>query len=252
MGRVNLTRLLAPALIFVGVAAAADAARDAVDAFLGRLAAAQVTDLLVEQEIALYHQDGRQVQSRGEQRIAIKVPRRLRVEQTVDGASDVRLTVGDRTWIRNREGNVVEAPPGDRGRQRTYLIAPFRRTADDLLAEWRALGVRTDVTQTVEVRHRPVIVIGAGPNDRQSPAVWLDRDYGVIRFVTREELPRGVSVIDLAFSEHRLVTPGYYFPHRQEAFADGKLLVRATVRALRVNPGLPDALFDPAALTRAR
>ncbi|MBI3634622.1 MAG: hypothetical protein HY216_00205 [Candidatus Rokubacteria bacterium] len=239
-------------LIFVATAGAADEAREAVDAFLSRLAVTPISDLFIEQQITLYHSDGRQVQSRGEQRLAIRVPRRLRLEQTIDGARDIRLSVDDRTWIKNREGKVVEAPPGDRARARTYLITPFRRTVDDLLAEWRAFGVRTDVIQQVEVRRRPVVVVGAGPDDRQSPAVWIDRDYGVIRFIAREELPRGPALIDLAFSEHRLVTGGFYFPYRQEAFTDGRLLVLVTVRSVHANTGLADSLFDPEALKHER
>lgn len=252
VGRLNLTRALGLLLIFVAAAGAADAAREAVEAFVSRVAATPVSDLLVDQQIALYHADGRQVLSRGEQRLAIKVPRRFRLEQTVDGGRDIRLSVGDRTWIKNREGKVAEAPPGDRVRERTYLLTPFRRTVDDLLAEWRAVGIRTDVTQQVDVRRRPVLVIGAGPNDRQSPAVWIDRDYGVVRFVVREPLPQGPALVDLAFSEHRPVTGAFYYPYRQEAFTDGRLAVLVTVRSVSVNTGLPDSLFDPDALKRER
>jgi hypothetical protein len=56
--------------------------------------------------------------------------------------------------------------------------------------------------------------------------------------------------VDLAFSEHRALTGGFFFPHRQEAFVDGKLLVLIVVRSVRVNTGLADALFDPDELRR--
>src|SRR2546430_10041322 len=48
-----------------------------------------------------------------------------------------------------------------RGNARTDLLVPFRRSAADLLTEWRALGVRDDVSHVVRVGGRPVTVIGA-------------------------------------------------------------------------------------------
>jgi hypothetical protein len=45
---------------------------------------------------------------------------------------------------------------------------------------------------------------------------------------------------------------GFALPHRQEAYLDGKLVVRVLVRSAAVNSGLDDALFDPDALRRGR
>src|SRR3989475_12847700 len=106
---------------------------------------------------------------------------------------------------------------------------------------------------TTLFRSRPITVIGARPGDRDVPAVWLDAQYGVIRFVTfvpRETLPTGPTTLDLAFSEHRPLPGGFFFPYRQELFVGGKLLMLFTVRSVDVNTNLPDALFDPDALRR--
>src|SRR5207249_2459658 len=81
-------------------------------------------------------------------------------------------------------------------------------------------------------------------------ATWLDAEYGVIRIVTRERLPNGPKLVDLALSEHRPLIGVYFFPRRQEAFIDGKLIVLITVRSIQVNTNPPDALFDPEALRR--
>jgi hypothetical protein len=97
-----------------------------------------------------------------------------------------------------------------------------------------------------------VTVIGARPGERDTPAVWIDPEHGVVRFIRRERLPKGEGVVDLTFSEHRPLAGGFFFPHRQEAFVDGKLLVLFVVRSVAVNTDLPDALFDPTALRQAR
>ena len=232
------------------VLAAADARR-AVEAFVARMARVRLTDLAIRQTFTLYDPDGRASQSSGEQQIFIKIPERQRVEQTVEGRREVRLTVGDHMWVRQPDGATVERAV-DRQSSRMHLFTPVRKSAADLLAEWRTLGIRDSVSQVVQVRGRLVTVIGAGPGDRTSPAVWLDDEYGVVRMVTRERLPTGPKLIDLNLSEHRMLEGGLPFPFVQELFTDGKLLLRVAVGSVRTNGNLPDALFDPDALRRER
>ena len=231
--------------------AAAGDARTAVDAFLAHLGDVHVADLVVDQSLTLFDPGGRHSQSSGEQRVYIKLPRRQRVEQTIDGQKEIRLTVGDRVWIRAADGKTFEAPPVGT-RDATQLLVPLRRTGADLLAEWRVLGVRDDVSYVTRSSDRTVTVIGARPGERTVAQVWLDPERGVVRFVTREKLPTGESVIDLALSEHRPLVGGFALPYRQEAYVDGKLVVRMLVRTAAANRGLDDALFDPDALRRGR
>ncbi len=241
--------LVAVTVVAASWAVASDAQR-AVEAFLAQVSGASVTDLTVRQTVTLFHPDGRHPQSAGEQRLFIKLPRRQRLEQTIEGQQEIRLTVGDRVWIRRPDGTVQEAPAGER--ERTHLFTTFHRSATDLLAEWKSFGVRDDVTHTVRVQGRPVTVIGAAPGDRTSPAVWLDAQYGVVRVVTHDRLPQGRALVDLSLADHRPLTGGFYYPYRQELFADGKLLLRITVQSVALNGNLSDELFDPEALRRAR
>jgi outer membrane lipoprotein-sorting protein len=250
--RVSRRLVALVAVLLAPLAAHASDTTAAVEAFVARLAGAQVSDLTIEQSFTLYHPDGRHPQGTGDQRVWFKVPRRQRIEQSLDGRHEVRLAVDDRVWIRDAAGRVTEAAPAERDRERTYLIMPFRRTAADLLAEWRTLGIRDDVGYAARIAGRNVTVIGARPGERDVASVWLDADYGVVRFIRRERLPRGESLVDVAFAEHRPLTNGVYFPHRQEAFVDGKLVVLIVVRAVAVNAGVPDDLFDPDALRRGR
>jgi len=224
-------------------------ARRAVEDFVARFGEAEVTDLVVTQTLTLYHPDGRHPQSTGEQRLFVKLPNRQRLEQTVDGRKEVHLAVGDRTWVW-REGKVTEATSSER--QRPQLITPFKRGADDLLAEWKARGVRTDVSHVTRYRRRTVTVIGAAPDDRQVPAVWLDPDYGVVRLVTREKVGSREGVVDLTLSEHRPLRDRVFFPFREEFFADSRLLFVISVKSVDVNRGLSDELFDPDGLRRLR
>lgn len=248
---------VAGSLVAVGLVAVAPAVvsadpRSAIEAYFGRLTDARLTDLVIDQSFTLYHPDGLHPRSSGEQRVFVKVPRRQRIEQTIEGQREVRLTVGDRVWIRKGDGRTYEAPPTDRQGERSYLVVPFQRSADDLLAEWRTFGVRDAVWHVTRVRGRPVTVIGAQPGDRESPSVWIDEEHGVVRFVTRETLPGGEAVVDLTFSEHRPIAAGFHFPHRQEVFVGGKLVMLVVVRRVTTDARLSDDLFDPEALKRRR
>ena len=240
-------------LASLGVGASPSVAQDAkaaVEAFVARLSDVSVADLVIVQNLTLYDPAGRHPQSTGTQRVLFKLPRRQRVEQTVEGQREVRLVVGDRAFVRQSSGQVYEAPALLRPSDRTDLLVPFRRSAVDLITEWRVFGVRDDVSHVVRVRDRPITVIGARAGDHNVPAVWLDPEYGVVRFVTRETLPTGPATLDLAFSEHRPLRGGFFFPYRQEAFVNSKLLLRITVRSVRLDTNPPDALFDPDALRR--
>lgn len=248
-----VTRALSPLVLglivaLVSGAAAADAQR-AVTTFVDRLSGAPVTDLTIRQQLTIYHADGLHPHSTGDQVLYVKVPQRRRVEQTIEGRRDIHLTVGNRAWIRPADGRIEEVPRERRAPDRTHLCTPLTRRPAELLAEWRGLGVRDDVSHEVRVRHRPVTVIGAKAGDRASPAVWLDDEYGIVRVIARA-VPKGPGLVDLTCSEHRPVANGIYFPHRQELFADGKLLLRLIVHSVTVNSNLPDSLFDPDALRR--
>jgi hypothetical protein len=235
--------LLAPAMSL------ASDATVAVEAFVTRLAGVTVSAVAIEQTFSLFHPDGRHPQSSGEQRVWLKVPRRQRVEETVEGRRRVRVVVGERAWERAADGRVYEVPV-DHEHERTYLIMPLKRTAADLLAEWRALGVRDDVSHVTRVNGRAITVIGAQPGERSVPSVWLDAEHGVVRFIRRERLPTGNVLVDLAFSEHRPLTGGFAFPYRQEAFVNGKLLLLVVVHSVTLNGSVPDELFDADALRR--
>lgn len=235
-------------LLFAGSAAAQDA-RQAVEQFVSRLGQVSVTDMMVTETLTLHNPKDSWQRVTGERRLWIKVPARQRQETKVEDFRELLVLNGDRLVV-ERGGKVFEAPPPDRARQRVHTLFPFPRTADDLLVEWRSLGVRTEVAEAVRVGGRTLTVIGARTGDRQSPSVWLDPDYGVVRFITREAGPGGPKLLDLAFSEHRKVPAGFFYPFRQEIFLNGKLLSVAVVRSVEVNTGLPDSLFDPDALLK--
>lgn len=248
MGRAAVLPLLLAAIgVGVPVAAAQDG-RAAVEAFVARFSNVQIGDVVIDQNLSVYLPDGQRPYLSGEQRMFFKVPQRQRVEQTLDGQREIQITVGNKVWVRRADGRVVELPAVEPLRTLPTVLVPVKRRAEELLAEWRARGVRTDVSHVTRVSARPVTVVGARLGDRDVSAVWLDPDYGVVRLVTREQLPNGTKLVDLTLSEHRPLAGRLYFPYRQEMFVDGKLLMLFTVRSIAINTNPADTLFEPASL----
>ena len=235
---------LAVVLLASGAVGAADG-RAAVDAFVARLGAVNITSLVIDHTVMQYDPAGRRVQSSAEHRLYLKVPRRLRIERAVAAGREVRLTVGERVWRRTADGRTSEVSAADPRRDGMHLLVPFRRRGADLLAEWNALGVRTDVSHETAVSGRVIVVIGARPGERTVPQVWLDPERGVVRFITRERLPAGERLVDRAFSEHRPLVGAFVLPYRQEIFVDGKLVFLVVIRSAQVNTNPDEALFDP-------
>jgi hypothetical protein len=244
----RLSALALLALAAWTVAVEATEPRAALERFLARAAGTPLRDLTIEQDLTVFNPDGRAVFASGTQRVIFRFPDQQRVEQTVEGRGEVRLTVRGKTWRRGSDGKVTELPQ-DRG-QAIALAVPLRRSADEVLAEWRALGIRDDRAHEVRMAGRVVTVIGAQPGERDRPAAWLDPEYGVVRFVAREAADPGPVLTDVSFSDYRPLVGPLFFPYRQETFRSGKLLVRLLVRSLTANTSPADALFDPSTLAR--
>jgi len=134
------------------------------------------------------------------------------------------------------------------------VLAALAASTPDAPAQDARAAVEAFVARVSDVQINDLVIDGARPGDHESPAVWLDPDYGVVRLVTRERNvtrnapPGGSRLVDLTFSEHRPLVGRLYFPYRQEVFVDGKLLVLFTVRSVAINTNPADALFDPASL----
>ena len=246
--RAGLVAAVVALATLAGAAANGAEPRVILERFIVRAAAIPLGDLTIEQDLTLFNPDGRAASATGTQRILFKPPDRQRVEQTVDGRSEVRVTVGGRTWRRAADGAVTEVRERASG---AMLGLPPRRPAGDVLAEWRALGVQDERSHETRMAGRPVTVVGAYSGERDRPAVWLDEEYGVMRFVARERPETGSTLTDFVFSDQRPLVGPLFFPYRHEMFRGGKLLLRVIVRSVAVNTSPADRLFDPAAL-RAR
>jgi hypothetical protein len=152
---VVLPLLLAAIGVSVPVASAQDG-RAAAEAFVARFSNVQIGDVVIDQNLSLYHPDGQRPYLSGEQRMFFKVPQRQRVEQTLDGQREIQITVGNKVWVRRADGRGVELPSVEPLRTLPTVLVPVKRRAEELLAEWRARGVRTDVSHVTRVGTRTV------------------------------------------------------------------------------------------------
>jgi hypothetical protein len=228
------------------LAAHAAEPRAVLERFLTGVAATPLRDLTIEQDLTVFNPEGRAAFVTGTQRVVVKLPDIQRVEQTLEGRREVRLTVRGRSWRRAGDGPVTPIPP--EGGQTIALAVPLHRSVDEVLAEWRTLGVRDDRSHEARMGGRTVTVIGAQAGERDRPAAWIDPEYGIVRFVAREPITTGSVLTDVVFSDYRPLLGPLFFPHRQETFRSGKLILRLIARSVAVNTSPPESLFDPAGL----
>src|SRR5580765_4912869 len=165
----SVRRTLLLPLVLAALGVGTPDARAAVEAFVARVSDVQINDLVIDQNLTLYHPDGQRRVSGGEQRMLFKLPQRQRVEQTVEGQREIQLTVGDRVWVRRADGKVSQAAAPEATRTLTHVLVPVKRRAADLLADWRSRGIRDDVSHVTRLGGRPVTVIGARPGDHEVP-----------------------------------------------------------------------------------
>ena len=67
--------------------------RSAVDAFVARLGAVNITSLVIDHTVMQYDPAGRRVQSSAEHRLYLKVPRRLRIERACEELDSGKMNV---------------------------------------------------------------------------------------------------------------------------------------------------------------
>src|SRR5436309_10750626 len=113
----------------VPVAVAQDS-RAAVEAFVTRFSDVRISDVVIDQNLALYLHDGQRPYLSGEQRMFFKVPQRQRAEQTLDGQREIQITVGNRVWLRLADGRVVKLPAVALLLALPIILLPVKRWAD--------------------------------------------------------------------------------------------------------------------------
>ena len=145
--------------------ASAQDGRAAVEAFVARFSNVQIGDVVIDQNLSLYHPDGQRPYLSGEQRMFFKVPQRQRVEQTLDGQREIQITVGNKVWVRRADGRVVELPAVASLRALPTVLVPVKRRAEELLDEWRAglnpTELKTGIALVEQLRRegRTIIIV---------------------------------------------------------------------------------------------
>ena len=108
--RTSRAALVIGALAALASVAGAAEPRVALERFLARTAGTALRDLTLEQDLTVFNPEGRAAFATGTQRLVVRFPDQQRVEQVVEGRTEVRLTVRGRTWRRGPDGAVTTLP----------------------------------------------------------------------------------------------------------------------------------------------
>jgi hypothetical protein len=113
-----------------------------------------------------------------------------------------------------------------------------------------SLNIDLDKFRTDKLDRRRVYVVGADDGDLRSSQIWIDADrLLLVRLIQQEKRGERTIVTDTRVGGYRNVE-GFPIAHEFVASRDGKPYFREQYEDVRVNPDLPDGIFDPARWTR--
>jgi hypothetical protein len=178
---------------------------------------------------------------------AAMLPGKLRIDIGEPGQGNGAL-VADGTLTRFQAGKVASSRP----LVHMLLVLGFdvyRQPARRTIAQ--AAGQGFDLTKLHEDTWEgvPVYVVGADAGDLKTKQFWIERKRLLfVRLIDPGEHGRG-KIADTRFLDYRRVSPGWVAA-RVELYVDGRNVFSERYSAIRVNPALDPAIFDPRQFTQ--
>lgn len=135
----------------------------------------------------------------------------------------------------------------------TWMISPFQgnkklspEEARQYQAQrnwWSLISEDAKIVGAEKVGDRECHVVEIAQKDYPFTKIWLDKD-NLVLVKGESKGPKGETFLWVQ-SDFRKIEGGWEIPYQSQVYADGKLLVTATVKSIEINKGLADDLFDP-------
>ena len=122
------------------------------------------------------------------------------------------------------------------------------RRADLLLDRLSQLDVNLDVVSLGRYKDRIAYVIGANYPDESVPQVWIEKKtFRPMRFLLKSG-PYGADLEEIEYADYMALDKKRWYPEHILFYKDGGLARMYVLKTFRINPELPDQLFDIAYL----
>lgn len=178
---------------------------------------------------------------------AAMLPGKLRIDIGDPGQGNGAL-VADGTMTRFRAGKVAMSRPF----VHMLLVLGFdvyRQPAQRTIEQVAGQGFDLSRLHEDTWEGAPVYVVGAAAGDLTTRQFWIDKKRLLFVRIVEPDQNDNSKTDDIRFMDYRKVSPGWVAA-RVELYVDGKNTFGERYAAIRVNPKLDPAIFDPRQFTR--
>ena len=180
-----------------------------------------------------------------EETLYYRYPDRFRCEVSTPESEQVRV-VGPEGAIFVTNGKIIAEAESQFDHFKDLLLY---RQEDLLLKRLSQLDVNLDVVSLGRYKDRIAYVIGAKYPDESVSQVWIEKNtFRPIRYVLSGGGPHGGALEEIEYTEYMSLDKGRWYPARIQFFQNGRLARMYLLKTFKVNPELPDQLFDIAYL----
>ena len=180
-----------------------------------------------------------------EETLYYRYPDRFRCEVNTPESEQVRV-VGPDGAIFVTNGKIIAEAESQFDHFKDLLLY---LQEDLLLKRLSQLDVNLDVVSLGRYKDRIAYVIGAKYPVESVSQVWIEKNtFRPIRYVLSGGGPHGGALEEIEYTEYMSLDKGRWYPARIQFFQNGRLARMYLLETFKVNPELPDQLFDIAYL----
>ncbi|NVL90981.1 MAG: hypothetical protein HWN69_08350 [Desulfobacterales bacterium] len=172
-------------------------------------------------------------------------PDRFRHESGTSGAGQVRV-VGPEGAIFVTNGKIIAETENPFDRFKDLLLY---RQEEALFERLSQLDVDLDVVSLGRYKETIAYVIGANYPDESVPQVWIEKKtFRPIRYIVKGAGSKDAALEEIEYTDYVSLGKKGWYPSRILFFQNGRLARMYVLKTFKINPDLPDQLFDIAYL----
>jgi outer membrane lipoprotein-sorting protein len=170
-----------------------------------------------------------------------RYPDRFRSEVSAPGAELIRV-VSPEGAIFVTNGKVISETESPFDHFKDPLLY---RKEEVVLGRLSELDMDLDTVSLGRFKDRIAYVIGAKYPDESVPQIWIEKDsFRPIRYVVRGSGPKRTDLEEIEYTDYTPLDKKRWYPGRILFFQNGQLTKMYVLKTFRINPDLPDELFD--------
>ncbi|NVM57041.1 MAG: hypothetical protein HWN51_02825 [Desulfobacterales bacterium] len=168
-------------------------------------------------------------------------PDRFRSEVMAPGVEQIRVINTDGALIVHN-GKIIGEMENPFDHFKDLLL--YRET-ELLVGRLSQLGINFEVVSLGRFKDKIAYVIGARYPDESVPQAWIDKkSFRPVRFIVRGDDGKDVPSREIQYTDYRPLDKGKSYPARMLFFENGTLVRMHVLKTFKINPAVPDQLFD--------